>query len=378
MLFRSLLDIVNDILDFSRIEAGAVEIQQVPFSIEQALRDALKPMAIRAKEKNLAFSFSNVTALDGDLIGDPLRLRQVMLNLVGNAIKFTERGAVMIRVSSTSRGDDEVLLRFSVRDTGIGIDAEHLPRMFQPFSQADASIERSYGGTGLGLAICKRLVEVLNGRIFAQSERGVGSEFIFEVPCGLRKGQSSPHAEQIPDVPQLQNRIKVLVVEDNPVNRFVVQRLLSRRGHQVIEAGTAVSGLQLVNQECPDLVLMDLQLPGMGGMEALAQLRRAPGRAAGIPVVALTAHALIGDRERCLAAGMDGYVSKPFSAKTLMEEISRVMADHPACANDGPDFDEELVTPPLDGDSAALPVPPSRFSRAIHGDRKSTRLNSSH
>ena len=170
-----LLDIVNDILDFSRIEAGAVEIQQVPFSIEQALRDALKPMAIRAKEKNLAFSFSNVTALDGDLIGDPLRLRQVMLNLVGNAIKFTERGAVMIRVSSTSRGDDEVLLRFSVRDTGIGIDAEHLPRMFQPFSQADASIERSYGGTGLGLAICKRLVEVLNGRIFAQSERGVGS-----------------------------------------------------------------------------------------------------------------------------------------------------------------------------------------------------------
>ena len=323
----NLLDIVNDVLDFSKIEAGGLEIVREPFNLQESLGAALKPLALRAQEKGLGFSFIDDTGIQVDLIGDCGRLRQVVVNLVGNAIKFTERGSVVLRVSASAASEPcSRRLRFSVRDSGIGVAQQQQARLFQPFIQADESISRVYGGTGLGLAISKRLVEAMDGCIWCESSAGAGSEFLFELPFGLQEQVvRQPKADAVEAV-QLKRSVHVVVVEDNPINRLIVNRMLSKRGHCVSEAGSAPSGLELIEFEQPDVVLMDLQLPGMGGLEALARLRASGGAAARVPVIALTAHALAGDRERCFAAGCDGYVSKPFTAKTLLDEIARVLA----------------------------------------------------
>ena len=324
----NLLDIVNDVLDFSKIEAGGLEIVREPFNLQESLGAALKPLALRAKEKKLDFCFIDDAGIEDDLIGDFGRLRQVVVNLLGNAIKFTAHGSVVLRVSALPATDGRSRrLRFSVRDSGIGLAPQQQARLFQPFMQADASIARVYGGTGLGLAICKRLVEAMDGRIWFERPAGAGSEFLVELPFELRERTVHPQQAPVDDAVQLDRSLRVVVVEDNPINRLIVNRLLSKRGHYVSEAGSASSGLELIELEHPDVVLMDLQLPGMSGLEALARLRASGGAAARVPVIALTAHALTGDRERCLEAGMDGYVSKPFSAKTLLDEIARVLAD---------------------------------------------------
>ena len=349
----SLLEIVNDILDFSKIEAGGLEIARAPFALEQALGDTLKILGQRAREKNLEFRFTDDSALATELIGDAGRLRQVVVNLIGNAIKFTARGMVELRVNATEHAARSVRLRFSVRDSGIGISVSQRERLFQSFAQADASTARLYGGTGLGLAISKGLVEAMQGRIWVESEAGAGSEFIFELPFELpfeRGERPAPQAAATAGVapPQLARSLHVVVVEDNAINRLIVNLLLVKRGHRVTEAGTAAEGLHLIEREQPDLVLMDLQLPGMGGLDALERLRACGGRASRTPVIALTAHALIGDRERCLAAGMNGYVSKPFAAEVLLAEIARVLGDLPAAAKLGE-------------------TPPQRFARVVEG-----------
>jgi signal transduction histidine kinase/CheY-like chemotaxis protein len=347
----NLLDIVNDILDISKIEAGGVELQCVPFTLQQSLGDSLKVLAHRARERKLEFHYQDDCALDHALLGDPGRLRQIVINLVGNAIKFTERGSVWLNVSSVERLARTVRLRFSVRDSGIGISKAQLKRLFQPFVQADASISHQYGGTGLGLAISLGMVNAMKGRIWVESELGVGSEFFFEVSFGLDTRLLSRDSEQERVVPAPVHRnLHVLVIEDDKVNRLIANRLLTRRGHRVSEAASAMAGLEMIGREHPDLVLMDLQLPGMGGLDAMKNLRAWPGSASRTPIIALTAHVLVGDRERCLTLGMDGYVSKPFTSDSLHAEITRVL--------------DERSNAPL---AAIACAPPARFGRALAG-----------
>jgi signal transduction histidine kinase/CheY-like chemotaxis protein len=347
----NLLDIVNDILDISKIEAGGVELQCVPFTLQQSLGDSLKVLAHRARERKLEFHYQDDCALDHALLGDPGRLRQIVINLVGNAIKFTERGSVWLNVSSVERLARTVRLRFSVRDSGIGISKAQLKRLFQPFVQADASISHQYGGTGLGLAISLGMVNAMKGRIWVESELGVGSEFFFEVSFGLDTRLLSRDSEEERVVPAPVHRnLHVLVIEDDKVNRLIANRLLTRRGHRVSEAASAMAGLEMIGREHPDLVLMDLQLPGMGGLDAMKNLRAWPGSASRTPIIALTAHVLVGDRERCLTLGMDGYVSKPFTSDSLHAEITRVL--------------DERSNAPL---AAIACAPPARFGRALAG-----------
>lgn len=348
---NNLLDIVNDILDFSKIEAGGMEFSRVPFTLGDALDASFKMLAYRAQTKGLKFRFIDESALDKRLLGDPGRLRQIVVNLVGNAIKFTERGSVEVRVSTVSRAPGTATLRFSIHDTGIGISRQAMGHLFNSFAQADPSISRVFGGSGLGLAISKGLATAMGGRIWVDSEPGTGSDFYFELPFELDKRlvpRENPNALPAP-APGLPS-LHILLVEDNGVNRLIANRLLSKRGHRVSEAATAQAALDCLEREPLDLVLMDLQLPGMGGLEALSHLRASKGANSQIPVIALTAHALIGDRERCLSAGMNGYVSKPFTADTLLAEIASVM--------DASDFAAQTSAPA---------APADRFKPAIEG-----------
>lgn len=323
----SLLDIVNDILDISKIESVGAELARIPFTLEEALGDCMKTLELRAHSKQLYFRFNDLTTLNAELLGDPGRLRQVLVNLVVNAIKFTERGGIEVEIAAVERDPQNLVLCFTVRDTGIGIAREVHERVFQPFVQADSSTTRTYGGTGLGLAICKRLVEAMNGTIWLESEPSHGSQFSVTLPFELHCASNAVSTQATPPPSaQVLRRLRILVVEDHSINRLIVSRLLAKHGHVVLEAGTATEGLQIIEQEQPDLVLMDLQLPGMGGLEAVARLREGDAATSATPVIALTANALTSDRENCLAAGMDGYISKPFKTAALLAEIARVMA----------------------------------------------------
>lgn len=322
----NLLEIVNAVLDFSKIEAGAFELSEQTFSLEQVLRDTVTLMSLRAREKLLEFTFTDESGLNADLFGAPDSLRQIVVNLLGNAIKFTKSGSVALQIDSVARTTEKATLRFSVSDSGVGIDAAQQARLFEPFVQADASTARNFGGTGLGLAISKRLVVAMRGKIWVQSEPGHGSKFVFELPFGLQPKRQQPDFTESSMTPhETKPGLRVLVVEDNSINRLVVTRILLRHGMDVREAETAQQGLSILTTEPCDLVLMDLQLPGMGGMDALRQLRTMPAPVGQTPVIALTANAIIGDRESYLASGMNGYVSKPFTAATLMAEIVRVV-----------------------------------------------------
>jgi PAS domain S-box-containing protein len=338
---ESLLSIINDILDFSKIEAGKLEIELIPFQLRDSLQQILKTCAIRAEQKGLQFSFNAPAVVPDALVGDPGRLRQVLLNLVGNAIKFTERGQILVAVAAAFPMKGRVLLHFGVKDTGIGIPAETQEKIFAAFSQADGSMARKYGGTGLGLAICVRLVEMMGGRIWVESAPQKGSIFHFTLDLALAGGNAIPAGPQSSlrgALTQLSSTLParleafhgngrcVLLVEDNAVNRTLAQRLLEKRGFTV---SIAVDGIQAIaamyNAEF-DLILMDIQMPEMDGFEVTAEIRKREkltGRRT--PIIALTAHALKEDRERCLAAGMDAYVTKPIRPAELFGVIQNVL-----------------------------------------------------
>jgi PAS domain S-box-containing protein len=457
----SLLSVINDILDFSKIEAGKLDLDVLPFLLRDSLGDTMKTLALRAHKKGLELACQVPPDVPDGLIGDAGRLRQVMVNLVGNAIKFTEQGEVVVRVEKAARTDTEVTLHFTVRDTGIGIPSDKQQAIFAPFVQADGSTTRKYGGTGLGLAISSRLVELMNGHIWLDSEINRGSTFHFTASFGLHQvapdaprivelhnlpvlvvddnqtnrrileemlanwhmrptavasgaeglaemrraaaaGQRYPIvlldalmpgmdgftlAERIQSDPILSpttllmlssaegsptrarqlsiaaclmkpikqselldaimthlgssllkghsptadaggappvRPMRVLVAEDNSVNQKLIQRLLQKRGHSVVLAEDGRDALQSLEREKFDLVLMDVQMPEVGGFEVTAEVRRRE-KATGVhlPIVAMTAHAMKGDRERCLSAGMDAYVSKPIHADELLQVVER-------------------------------------------------------
>jgi signal transduction histidine kinase/AmiR/NasT family two-component response regulator/HPt (histidine-containing phosphotransfer) domain-containing protein len=334
----SLLTVINDILDFSKIEAGKLTLEATDFCLRAGLDDLLKPLALRANTKGLKLTYDVEPAVPDRLNGDPVRLRQILMNLLGNAIKFTEQGVVTLQVGLTAQVEREVWLRFTVRDTGIGIPPEKQQTIFRPFEQADSSMTRRYGGTGLGLTICDQLVRLMGGQITVESEVSRGSTFEFTVHLALQAMAAPPSGEDNAastngrsDPPT--SRRRILVAEDNAVNQLLTARLLEKQGHIVTVAANGREALTVLKRNIFDLVLMDIQMPVMGGFEATAIIRaREAGSGRHVPIIAMTAHAIKGDRERCLAAGMDGYLAKPIQSSALLEVIAQAnpASDHGA------------------------------------------------
>ncbi|WP_377702159.1 ATP-binding protein [Pseudoduganella sp. UC29_71] len=390
----ALLSIVNDILDFSKIEAGKLDLEDVPFDLRQMVEDSVRVMALRARQKGLALRCELSAALPRNVKGDPGRLRQVLINLIGNAIKFTSEGSVTVAAVPGREDDERCDITFSVTDTGIGIPQEKQKLIFEAFAQVDGSTTREYGGTGLGLTICRRLVILMQGQIGVASEPGQGSTFSFTVPLrhtglaaaplpalhvpgtrGLVMGEgdtapASPasSASRLPrgaDMRSGRDRrrdaaaggrpgqqaeardgsLRVLLAEDNPVNQRLALRLLDKLGHRATLVDSGVRALEYATNASYDVVLMDVQMPGLDGLAATRHIRLweqtreqtreqdggrggKPGGMGGsrhLPIIAMTARAMAGDRERCLEAGMDDYLSKPIGLARLRDVLAKCL-----------------------------------------------------
>ncbi len=323
----SLLAILDEILDFSKIEAGHVRLGSVPMDVHGVVDEVILPLEVRARRKGLRLRANVDPAIPASLRGDPNRLRQVLINLVGNALKFTERGFVQVTADLVEATSVEAEVQFSVRDTGIGISREDHERIFEQFAQADGSTTRRYGGTGLGLSICDRIVRLMGGELSLESELGKGSTFGFRLRFPVEA-----HGEAPLRVPESRAALapfgrqrKLLLVEDNPVNQEVAARILQRLGFEPVLADDGRQALEKYAAH-PDiaLVLMDVQMPIMGGFEATAELRaREAGIGRRVPILAMTAHAMKGDGARCLAAGMDEHIAKPIRLAGLAEVLRR-------------------------------------------------------
>lgn len=335
---NSLLTVLNDILDFSKIEAGRLDLNPMEFSLAELIQQTIKIQRVALHAKNLEFGLVLDSQIPKHVVGDPDRLRQILLNLISNAIKFTARGSIRLNVFCESGPPKEptnaLLLHFVLSDTGIGIPANKLDVIFEAFRQADGSTTRKFGGTGLGLAICSRLTELMGGRIWAESEEGRGSTFHFTVRFTRAAEASAPASpvtlgRMISVLESPSQPLQILLAEDNPVNQKLAVRLLERRGHFVTLASTGREALAAFEKARFDLVLMDVQMPDMDGLEATMEIR-AREQQAGLytPIVALTAHALKGDRDRCVAAGMDGYINKPIEAERFIQVVEE-MAHRP-------------------------------------------------
>jgi len=365
---ESLLGLINDVLDFSKIEAGKLELEVHEFNLSSLLKETLDMMTFQALQKGLQLSTHITPQTCHWVRGDSGRLRQVLVNLIGNAIKFTEAGKVAVKVELDKIQSGKATIRFEVSDTGIGIPPDRIDRLFKSFSQADSSTTRKYGGTGLGLAICKRLVELMDGRIGVESQEGRGSIFWFEVPLQPLRDDYMQELEQMEsaDVRRqthatlLKGR-RVLLAEDNRVNRMFAQEVIQRAG---IECYTAANGLQAIQAIKKrgrfDLVLMDCQMPEMDGYEATRRIREMErnGELAGhLPVIALTASSIKGEREQCLAAGMDAYLSKPFTPNKLLDVIGQLLAAKEGEPAAGQDPESQATPsqaagqPPIDRDA---------------------------
>jgi signal transduction histidine kinase/CheY-like chemotaxis protein len=321
----ALLALVDDVLDLSRIDSGKLTLRQTPFDLRGLVGDAVDLMAAVARDKPILLDCSLPAGLPERVVGDPVRLRQLLVNLLNNAVKFTERGRVDLAVSLLDvEADGALRLRFDVHDTGIGIAREHLDSVFDAFTQADASTTRRHGGSGLGLAIAKELVELMGGRLGVDSRPGVGSTFWFEL--SMQPADGVPEAEPAPAEPEDDSlSARVLLAEDDAVNQMVVEAMLTRLGCEVEVAEDGAAACTAAALGRYDMILMDCHMPVMDGFEATRQIRddEAQRHAARTPIVALTADALEGDRERCLAAGMDDYITKPVSSATLAGIVER-------------------------------------------------------
>ncbi|MCZ6838706.1 MAG: ATP-binding protein [Alphaproteobacteria bacterium] len=352
---EALLEIIDDILDISKMEAGKLEIVEQDFGIEKVVRSVIDVLTPRAMEKRLELATYIAPEMTNAVRGDAGKLRQILLNLVGNAIKFTDSGAVSIRVTVESESDLQQILRFEVKDTGIGIPEASRSHLFLPFSQADSSTSNKYGGTGLGLSICKQLTELMGGEIGFDSEENQGSTFWFTVQLGRVKSSpletiliadisTASDSEVEPVVNKMieqavqssqvsvgkPNSLRVLLVEDNAVNQLLATAILKKAGHRVDLATDGIEGVESVRNNLYDVVLMDIQMPNMDGLEATRRIRAMDdSNKANVYIVAITANALLGDRETCLSAGMNDYLPKPIDQKRLLAALELVRTDTP-------------------------------------------------
>lgn len=326
-----LLKIINDILDFSKINAGKLELETITFDLQQTLEPTLQLLSFRAREKEINLYWEIPSDLPTPLVGDPNRIVQVVINLIDNAIKFTpSTGQINLLVDSDHHRQQELLLHFRIKDSGISINPTKMTKIFEAFTQADTSHSRRYGGSGLGLAICAELVKLMHGEIWVENNRnehgeGVGSTFHFTVTCQEtdqivhKGGPQDPLRSQI----KLPEKLSVLLVDDEEINRILVVGLLQLEGWSVHEATNGQQALSALAEKDFDLVLMDIEMPGMDGFETTRRIREQEDDNHHLMVIAMTAHAVQGYRERCLAAGMDDYITKPFEINDLLETIAQ-------------------------------------------------------
>jgi signal transduction histidine kinase/CheY-like chemotaxis protein len=324
---QSLLSILNAVLDLSKIEAGRMELETVPFSVRDLVGEGRRTMAACARRRGIEITAGVDEDIPRVVLGDPGKLRQVLLNLIGNALKFTESGGVYINVSAESKKAGSMELLFRVKDTGIGIPPEKQVAVFEPFRQADNSVTRKYGGTGLGLAISKRLVMMMGGRIWLESEPGRGSTFYFtalvqqdqQVIGAQSTGRTAASAGTAPA-----RRLRILLAEDNAINQRIATQALAKAGHHVKVANNGIEVLAMSGSGQFDAILMDVHMPEMDGLDAAREIRRLEGDGPHVPIAAMTACAMKGDREMCIAAGMDGYFTKPIHMKEVLVWLAAI------------------------------------------------------
>ncbi len=325
---NNLMVIINDLLDFSKIEAGKITLEIIPFDLRQLIKQLLDILEIRAKERKNTLKLLLDEEIPQFVMGDPFRLSQILNNLIGNAIKFTENGVIKLSVEVINVQNGQYLLEMTVKDTGIGIPAEKLGTIFDKFTQGSSDTTRKFGGTGLGLSIARELIEVQNGNIQVESQVGQGSTFRFQLP--FKKADRKPEvpavaAESSADQFKHLQHASILLAEDNPINQLLVKKVLGDHEILLEVANNGQEAVDLLAQKTYDLVLMDMQMPEMDGYEAMQYIRQHMPERKSIPIIALTAHASQGEADKCLAAGADSYVSKPFQAETLLKEIARFL-----------------------------------------------------
>jgi signal transduction histidine kinase/FixJ family two-component response regulator len=318
---RSLLSIINDILDLSKLDAGKFIIESVPFSIPELMHSIQVMFSPKAAGKALRLSCSADLSINYQVVGDPMRLTQILVNLIGNAIKFTESGSVDVNCIVCRDEQDSLELCFTVRDTGIGIDPSKISSIFDRFTQADTHITRQFGGTGLGLAITKQLIELQHGNISVKSQPGWGTEFHFMLPYKKAQEQYLTTRKKVNGETRTYGQFrKILIVEDNLINQKLTATILHHNGFEVSIARNGRKAIEMLKEEKPDLILMDIQMPVLDGYRTTQQIR--DELHIGTPIIAMTAHALSGEREKCLKAGMNDYLSKPFRESDLLDKIA--------------------------------------------------------
>lgn len=351
----ALLELLNDVLDFSKIEAGKLALDSVGFSLLQWAEDTVTPHALQASTKGVSLHLDVDPSLPSEVLGDPGRLRQVLVNLLSNAIKFTKSGSIQVklmRLSSRPNDPSDVIqMGIKVRDTGIGMTEAQQANIFDAFTQADTSTTRRYGGTGLGLAICQRLVAAMGGKLSVRSAPGKGSEFRFHIP--VRAATAKDHVMTTPMALEASHweGLRVLVAEDQPINQLLIRKLLEQSGCELSIVSDGAMAVAHWETHPVDLILMDVQMPVMDGMSATSEIRRREkSKGTYTRIIALTAHAMPGDQERCLEAGMDGYVTKPLSIEALNACVRQVLssdAPTPALLTDSEFQISRLGTAPL-------------------------------
>lgn len=365
-----LMAVLNDILDYSKIEAGVLKLESVDFNLCDVMEQVSELVKPAASKKGLRFSLSIDKQVPCFLLGDPGKIRQILLNLASNAVKFTAAGSVEMEVFRQSDSNKNIpVIHFDVTDTGIGVPRDKIDHLFEPFTQEDASITRLYGGTGLGLAICKKLVTAMEGSITC-SNTGSGSIFSFEIP--LREGMPQPAAGELISQVWKPRPLDVLLVEDNEVNMLVAEGFLKRQGHSVTIARSAEEALELLAEKPFELVLMDIRLPGMNGLDAVRQLRAFQDQSrAQTPVIVLSANVVRSEVEKCFVAGANGFLGKPFTPDDMQSAISECLSDHAGIAritnNPSPAVTKLLIDPGVIGQHLELlgPEPAGRIVNAF-------------
>lgn len=323
---ETLLGIINDILDFSKVESGNAELSEEPFNLNEAIMETFDTLMPKAMEKNLSLNLSFKSGIPQNVIGDPLKIRQIMMNLIGNAIKFTPKGSIAVLVDRATYEGDRLRLHVAVKDTGIGISEDKLPYLFEPFYQADHFMVRQAGGTGLGLAITRKLVQLMDGEIYCEPNPGGGTIFHFHV---LIRAESMPSISlpetNMEKMPEPDDSLSILIAEDNDINRLVLIRMMEKLGYRPDAVGNGVEVLEEVRNKKYDIVFMDIQMPVMNGLEATRLMRQTLDPDDLPYIVAVTANALIGDRERYMKDGMNEYISKPLQSSAVLAVIQKCL-----------------------------------------------------
>jgi len=362
---EALITIINDLLDISKLDADKLEVESLPFSVVAVVEQSMALMQSKVKEKGLMFDSRVDPAIPGAVIGDPHRLRQILLNLTSNAFKFTEQGSVSLAAVLETQSEDTVVLSFSVTDTGKGISPEMLEKLFSPYSQGSVDVARKYGGTGLGLTICRRLASLMDGEITVESNVDKGSVFHFRARFGLANDSQIAALEQQEKVKaptttpkQAAHSLRVLQVEDNAINRAVIERVLSRVGHSIVSAEHGQEALKLLQTDTFDVILMDRHMPVMDGLEATRAIRGLAGPVANIPIIGITAGANQSDMDACLEAGMNQCLTKPVDALKLRLLLEDMGGDQGAVSVAQP--------PPVEREAAsAEPIDMERLARTL-------------